>query len=232
VRFRPFGVGSTIAPGSDIISTASVGWRWLAAGLWASACLAQQLEVGGVLGYGIYRDVSVGAPGATAATGIRNGLVAGALIGEDLYQHISGEVRYTYQDGDPFLSAGGVRGNIQGQSHSLTYDALFHFSAQEARFRPFVAIGAGAKYYRATGSEPFPQPLPEIASLDHANQWRFLADAGFGVKCRLVRHVLLRGEFRDYITPFPPRIVVPRIHGTGHGLFQQFTPMLGLSYMF
>ncbi|MGO9259521.1 MAG: hypothetical protein ACLQU1_24895 [Bryobacteraceae bacterium] len=209
-----------------------MGLRWLAAGLWASACFAQPFEAGGVLGFGIYRDVSVGAPGATAATGIGNSLVGGALIGEDLYQHVSGEVRYTYQSGDPFLSAGSVRGKVHGQSHSLTYDALFHFSAQEARFRPFVAIGVGAKYYRATGSEPFPQPLPEIASLDHANQWRFLADAGFGVKCRLVRHVLLRGEFRDYITPFPSRIIVPATHGTGHGLFQQFTPMLGMSYMF
>ena len=61
-----------------------------------------------------------------AAAGIRNRFAAGVVFGEDLYDHISGEIRYIYHDGHAFLSSGGVKTDMQGQSHTFTYDLLFH----------------------------------------------------------------------------------------------------------
>ena len=87
------------------------------------------------------------------------------MFGEDLYDHISGEIRYLYHDGHAFLSAGGVKSDMQGQSHTFTYDLLFHLNDREHRLRPFFAAGGGAKGYVVAGPAPFPQPIPNIASL-------------------------------------------------------------------
>lgn len=198
----------------------------------ASVCFAQHYEIGGLIGYGIYRDVRVNSEFGEAAAGIGNRFVAGAVACEDLYEHFSGEIRYVYQDGDPFLSMGSVKGNIQGQSHGLSYDVLYHPRVRDQRFRPFLAMGIGAKYYRTTGPAPDPSPVPQIASLIHTNQWIWQADPGFGVKYRLHRHVIVRGDFRDYITPFPKKLFAPTGNATDRGLFQQFTLMFGLGYSF
>src|SRR5690348_730111 len=99
-------------------------WK-IAVILWASVCWGQQWEVGATIGYGVYRNGSVYAPAGKVTAGVRNRFVAGAVFGEDLYEHISGELRYLYQDGDPFVSARGTQGNIQGQSHAVHYDLLF-----------------------------------------------------------------------------------------------------------
>ena len=205
---------------------------FLAGLLCAGVCIAQPYELSGVIGYGAYRDVSIVSPGGTATAGIRNRFVVGGVACEDLYEHYSGEIRYTYQDGDPFISAGGVRGNIQGQSHSIVYDVLFQLHDRKQKLRPFLAAGVGAKYYRTSGPEPVPQPLPKIADIVNTNQWRVLVSVGFGVKYRLNDHMVVRGDFRDYITPFPVHLFVPAGNGTDHGLFQQFTPTFGLGYTF
>lgn len=185
-----------------------------------------------MIGYGTYRDVRVNGAGAEATAGIRNRFAAGAVFCEDLYERFSGEIRYVYHDGDPFLAAGGKTGNIQGQSHALSYDVLFHARDRDEKLRPYAVLGIGAKYYRTTGPEPSPQPAPAIAELVRVNQWQVLMDWGFGVKYRLHRHLIVRGDFRDYITPFPKKLFVPAGNGTDRGLFQMFSPMFGVSYLF
>src|SRR5579864_8011726 len=122
--------------------TASVGWK-LAAFFCATACFAQQYEVGVTVGYGAYRNGSVTAPGGTATAGFGNTFVAGAIAGDDRYPHIAGELRYLYQDGDPFVSMGSAKGSIRGQSHAVHYDLIFHLKNREARLRPYAAVGAG-----------------------------------------------------------------------------------------
>jgi hypothetical protein len=216
-----------------VVFTANVTLKFLGVLLCAAAgCAQNNAEIGASIGYGAYRDVRVNAPGGTATVGIRNRFAAGAVVCEDLFERISGEIRYLYQDGDPFLSNGARRGNIQGQSHSFFYDVLFHLHDRDRRMRPYFAAGIGAKYYRTTGPEPDPQPLPDIAQLVHVNQWRFQADFGFGVKYRLSPHVILRGDFRWQVTQFPTALWVPATGGTDRGLFQMFVPMFGVSYGF
>jgi hypothetical protein len=196
------------------------------------AALAQEWQLGGSLGYGWYRGIRVNGPAAEANAGIRNRFTAGAVVTEDLYEHLSGEIRYLYHDGDPYLSLGGRTANTQGQSHSVTYDTLLHLREREQRFRPFVAAGIGAKYYRTTGPAPSAQPAPAVASLVQANQFTVLVSVGAGVTWRLPNHLLIRADFRDYISPVPRKLFAPAANATARGLMHQFTPMVGVGLWF
>jgi len=196
----------------------------------AAACFAQPFEIGGIAGYGAYRNATVNAPGASATVGIGNRFAVGAVFGEDLYPHLSGELVYLYQDGDPFVSAGAARGNIQGQSHAVHYDFLLEARRREYRLRPYVILGGGLKYYRTTGPEPSVQPLPAIVNLVNRNQVSPLFTAGAGVRYRVADRIYLRVDFVDYITPFPSNLFVPAPGGTDRGIFHQFTPTLGISF--
>ena len=136
--------------------------------LCAVACLAQEpgeWEIGASVGYGWYHDGSIYGAGETIQAGIRNRFAAGAVLGEDLYDYISGEFRWLYQDGHPFIQGPGFKTDIQGNSNTFTYDALFYFRPKHRRLRPFVAAGAGAKDYVIAGPAPVPQPVPTIATL-------------------------------------------------------------------
>jgi opacity protein-like surface antigen len=192
----------------------------------------EQYEIGANIGYGFYRDGSIYSPFGTAEAGIRNRFAAGILLGDDFSKYVSAEFRYLYQDGHPFLQAPGVKADIQGQSDTLTYELLFHFKPREHRWRPFLAGGAGAKDYIIAGPEPFPQPIPQIASLTSNDVWKVAFSVGGGVKFRLIPHMLLRVEFRDYLTTFPRQQIVPAPHNTARGIFEQFTPLFGISYAF
>jgi hypothetical protein len=209
-----------------------VSLRLAAVFLFAVSAFAQDWQVGGSLGYGWYRKARINGPGAEAQVGIQSRFTAGAVLSEDLYEHLSGEVRYTYQDGDPYLSLAGTKAIIQGQSHSFTYDALIHIKNRDQRLRPFIALGIGAKLYRTTGPAPPVQPAPAVATLVRDDEWRMLVSVGAGVTYRFRNHLILRGDFRDYITPFPGKLFVPSPTSTARGLMHQFTPMIGVGYWF
>src|SRR5262245_1254398 len=107
--------------------------RKLAVLFCASACFAQNYEVGAADGYGFYRNARVIASPGTVTAEIRNRFVAGATLTEDMYERVSGELRYLYQDGDPFVSGFGRKANTEGQSHSVTYELLFQVKDREQR---------------------------------------------------------------------------------------------------
>ena len=200
--------------------------------LLTSAAFAQHYEIGANIGYGLYRNGSIYSDSGTAQAGIRNRFAAGVVLGDEFSRYVSAEFRYLYHDGHPFLQAPGVKVDIQGQSDSLTYELLFHFQPRESRLRPFLAGGLGAKDYIIAGPAPFPQPIPQIAALTTNDVWKLVFGVGGGVKYRLMPHVLLRGEFRDYLTTFPRQQIVPAPHNTARGIFEQFTPLFGISYTF
>jgi hypothetical protein len=201
----------------------------------ASAGFSQhvdQYEVGAEIGYGFYRNGSIYSSDGTAQVGIRNRFAAGILIGQDFHEYVSVEFRYLYQDGHPFLEAPGVKVDIQGQSQALTGEALFHFKNLQHRWRPYLIGGAGGKGYIVAGPAPFPQPVPQIASLTTNDVWKVTFNAGGGIKFRVRDHLLVRGEFLDYLTTFPRTQIVPAPHNTARGVFEQFTPLFGVSYTF
>lgn len=197
-----------------------------------AAGMAQRWEIGGGAGYGFYRKASVYAPAGKVEAGIRSRFALTFIAGEDRFRYVGGEVRYTYQDGDPFLEAGARRVNVQGQSHAFHYDVLIHGRPRGARIRPYFAGGAGAKLYVVSGPAPLRQPLSASATLTTTDQTKFLISVGGGVKVRLSTHLLARFDFRDYITTFPRKLIQPAPFGTARGVFQQFTPMVGLSATF
>ncbi len=196
------------------------------------SAFAQQYEIGAGFGYGVYRDGTIYSSAGTAQAGIRNRFAAGLYIGKEITDYVSAEFDYLYHDGHPFLRAPGVRTDIQGNSDALTMDLLFHFRPRRSRFRPFLAGGAGAKEYVIAGPAPFPQPIPQIASLTTNDVWKVAFTVGGGVQFLLRSHMMLRAEFRDYITTFPRQEIVPAPHNTARGIFEQFTPLAGLSYTF
>ena len=200
--------------------------------MFASACPAQQWEIGAGGGYGIYHNASIYAPAGKATAGFRNRFVFTAVFGEDLYRRIAGEVRYTYQDGDPFIEAGSVRANIQGQSHAFHYDLLAHARTREAKLRPYLALGAGAKLYRVTGPANPNQALGAIGKLASQDEIKPLVTAGGGIRFRLRQNLVIRLDFRDYITPFPKNVIQPTPLGTARGIFHQFTPLLSAGMLF
>ena len=206
--------------------------KYAIAVLFAGAALGQEYELGANIGYGFYRNGSIYSASGTAQAGIRNRFAAGAILGEDFSKYVSAEFRYLYHDGHPFLQSAGVRSDIQGQSDTLTGEMLFHFKTREHRWRPFLAGGSGGKDYIIAGPAPFPQPIPQIASLTTNDVWKTVFSVGGGVKFRLRPHVLLRGDFRDYLTTFPRQQIVPAPHNTARGVFEQFTPLFGVSYTF
>jgi hypothetical protein len=214
--------------------TGRVTLKLLVAGLLVGgASLAQQnWEIGGGVGYGWYRAGSITSSAGTADAGIRNAVVATGVVTEDMYQHFSGEFRYVYHPGDAFLSSGAVQGAMHAQSHSFSYDVLWHLKPKASRLRPFAAGGVGAKYYESTGEPPNPQPLPKIAGLTARSDWKPLFNFGIGVKYRVTEHIVVRGDFRDYLSLFPAKLFSPAGTGTTPGVLHQFTPMFGIGYGF
>ncbi len=204
--------------------------KLLVAMMFGLAAFGQQYEAGADIGYGVYRNGTIYSGSESAVAGIRNRFAAGIDLGNEFSNYISGQFCYLYHDGHPFLEAPGVKSDIQGQSHALTLELLFHFKPRRERWRPFVAGGAGAKEYVIAGPEPFPQPIPEVASLTTNDVWKVVLTAGGGVDFLLRPHLLLRAEFRDYLTTFPRQQIVPAPHNTARGIFEQFTPLFGVSY--
>jgi hypothetical protein len=200
--------------------------------VFVSSCLGQQWELAGAAGYGLYRNGLIYSDATRATAGIRNRFVFSMALGERLYKYTGGEFRYTYHDGDPFLASGAVKTNIQGQSHAFHYDLLFYFRPHQKRVCPFVAVGCGAKLYVVTGPENPQAPLSQVARLTVHDEFKPLLVGGGGVRVRLSPDVALRFDFRDYITPFPKKLIAAQPFATPTGIFHQFTPMAGISYMF
>jgi len=206
--------------------------KYLMVFLFATAACAQPWEIGADIGYGIYHDGTIFSADGTAKAGILNRFAAGVVLGDEFSDYVSAEIQYLYHDGHPFLEYAGTRTDIQGNSEALTYNFLFHFKKQEARWRPFLEGGAGAKEYVIAGPAPYPQPIPQIATLTTNDVWKMAFVAGGGIKLHVIKHMEMRVEFRDYLTTFPRQQIVPATHNTARGIFEQFTPLFGLAYVF
>src|ERR1051325_9427458 len=86
----------------------------------------REFEVGGAGGFGVYRYANVSGPAGTASIGFSSQVSGGAVVGENLYRWIGGELRYTYRDGDLNVKSGGQEGSLQGRAHAIHYDFLVH----------------------------------------------------------------------------------------------------------
>ena len=206
---------------------------WVALAL-ASACVAQEhdWEVGGAVGYGLMRNATISNAASSVSAGMDNRFAAGAVLGQDLYQHFGGEIRYTFRDNDLVLKSGGQKVNMDGDSHLLHYDLLFHALGKSSRIRPFAAAGGGVRIFRGTGHEYDNQPLSDFAFLTKTSEIKPLLSVGGGVKVTLTEHAAIRVDLRDYISPFPEKLFAAAPRAKIRGWLNDFVPLAGLSFVF
>jgi len=195
------------------------------------SCFAQTWAVGIGGGYGAYENATVkNAAGTSAEAGFRSRVAATAVLTEDMFERIGGELRYTYRDGGSQFRANGQGVDMDAVAHVVHYDFLFYGTRRHARVRPFFAAGAGIKRYDATGRGL--QPFDGFGTLTHTHQVEGMVSAGAGVKVALGDRWVLRLDFRDYMTPFPETLFRPPVNASVHGWLHDFVPMIGVDWTF
>ncbi|MGA2434394.1 MAG: outer membrane beta-barrel protein [Bryobacteraceae bacterium] len=205
---------------------------YLLALAFAATAAAQTWELGASGGYGLYKNASVSAGGATATAGFDSGPALSVFGVQNLYKHLSGEFRYTYQFDDLLVSSSGQKVTFTGVSHTINYDLMYLFGSPDSPLRPYVAGGGGIKYYRGTGTETLAQPLNQFAILSKTNQVEPVISVGGGVKIKAGRRTNVYAEFRDYIGPVPQNVVAPVPTAKMSGWLHDIVPMIGVTYSF
>jgi len=186
-------------------------WRAVAAAL-LTACAAgvgQEWEINGLAGGGAYRNLELANRFGRATAGFTPGALFGASLVQHYYRYVSGEIRWTFQRSDLKVASGAETAKFRGSAHALHYDWLIHTQPREAFVRPFFAAGAGFRNYRGTGAERAYQPLSHFALLTRTTEWQPLLSLGGGARVRLSPRISLSAEFRDYLTPFPSKVIQP-----------------------
>jgi len=208
----------------------SIGFSILILAAAATAASAQQWEVGGGAGVSFLPGVSASNPTGNATTGFKTGLTAGAYLGQNLYPHISGEIRYDFAMSDLRLSSGGTEATFSGMSHMVQYDVILHTNRPGTHRQYYVLVGGGMRIFQGTGAEQAYQPLSQFAYFTRTHSVKPMAAVGAGIRFRIAPRLFLRTEIRDYITPFPEDVITPA-PGTKIGsILQNFVPMVEVSY--
>jgi len=197
----------------------------------AAAATAQQWEIGGVAGGSFLPGVTASGPAGSATAGFKTGFTGGVFVGQNLYRHLSGEIRYNFMQSDLQLKSGGTTATFNGNTHAVYYELRMHTtSSRESRAELYAAVGGGMKIFRGTGTESAYQPLSQFAYLTKTQSVKPMLSFGGGAKFRLSQHMSLRTEVRDFFTPFPQAVITPA-PGVKVGRFlHDFVPMVGISY--
>ena len=206
----------------------------LAAGI-CSPLAAQQherWEIGVAGGYGFSRDVKIENASGSASAGFKPGVLFGVVASNEVRSWLSGEVRYTYRQSDLKLSSGGVEAAFDGESHAIHYDFVLGGHHRSRGIQPFVAAGAGIRYFRGTGHESSLQPLNRIAILTKTNDLRPLISVGGGFRIPVSSLLTIRVEARDYVSPFPREVIAPVPGSKTSGWLHDIVPMVGIGFTF
>lgn len=203
-----------------------------AAGLSAQSTEYPTWEVGALGGFGFSNDLTIKSFQGSANASLAPGGALGVFGGEDMYNYISGEARYLYRYSDLRLSSAGTTVDFGGHTHLLTGNFLFHFRPRQSRVRPFIAAGGGISVLTGTGAESANQPLGSFAALTNTHETLPTADIGVGVKFNLQKHLRLRLEIDDYISPRPSKVIAVAPGATGSGWLNDVVGFGGLSFTF
>jgi hypothetical protein len=195
-------------------------------------CLAQEWELGAAGGYGWYANPSIVSPSGSIRPGLAPKGVMGVVFGQNMYEHIGGEVRWLYQFGGPQLKFQDTEASSTGYTNLVTYDVLFFTSNREAKVRPYVSGGAGIKVFTGNQIRTVGQPFAGSALLMPATQVEAAISAGAGVKYKVARRIVLRLDFRTYFSPPPDQIFRPTGTSSIHGWVYNFVPLGGISFVF
>lgn len=198
---------------------------------------AQQWEVGGIGGVGFLNNVNVSTTSTgSAKAGFATGAVAGAYFGQNINAHWSGEIRYEFFDSNLKLSSGGNSATFSGIAHAVHYDLIYH-TDRKAPVQFFVAAGLGMKIFDGTGAQEAYQPLSQFGYFTQTHEVKVMGSAGGGFTYKLSERVYLRAEVRDFISPFPTKVITPPAPVSGNkvtygNILQDIVPMVGIAYVF
>jgi hypothetical protein len=198
----------------------------------APAAFAQQWEFGALGGGGFLSNVSANGAGSSATAGFAPGAAFGVFAGNNLYRNLGGEIRYEYMQNDLRLSSNGQTATFAGAAHAIHYDVIYHTNRQESPVQFFASLGGGVKLFRGTGAESAYQPLSQFGYFTKTQQMKPMVSVGGGLTYRLSQHVFLRAEIRDFITPFPTKVLTPAPGVNFGSILQDLVPMVGISYIY
>lgn len=195
-----------------------------------AAAFAQKWEYGAVGGYSFLNNVSVTGGPASATAGFAPGFVAGAYIGEDLYKHFSGEIRYEFMQSDLRLTSGGQSAQFQGVAHAIHYDFVFHTNRGESAVQAFASIGGGVKAFTGSGTESAIQPLSQYGYFTKTTSAKPMLTASVGFKARISSTLSFRAEIRDFATTFPTDVLTPPPGVKYQRFLNELVPMVSIVY--
>lgn len=198
----------------------------------APAAVAQKWEIGVGAGASFYPANTITNGSASASLDTQTGLAGSIWLANNATGHWGGEARLDYSRGNLQLSSGGTQASFNSEAYAMHYDFQWYPVRSESRIRPYVAAGAGIKYYRGTGSQVVLQPLSQFALLSQTNQLKPMLSLGAGVKFRVTDRIGVRLEVHDYLTTFPDNMIVPNTGSKISGWMQDIVPMIGVSYLF
>ncbi len=198
----------------------------------ASAAHAQQWEFGALGGGGFLSNVPANGPGGNATAGFAPGAAFGVFAGNNLYRNLGGEIRYEYMQNDLRLSSNGQTAQFAGAAHAIHYDLIYHTNRQESPVQFFASLGGGMKLFRGTGAESAYQPLSQFGYFTKTQAIKPMVSVGGGFTYRLSPRVFLRAEIRDFITPFPTKVLTPAPGVNFGSILQDLVPMIGISYVY
>jgi hypothetical protein len=193
---------------------------------------AQKYEFNVAGGGSFYQSKTVTNPKGDADAGFSSGVAASVAIGQNMYKHVGGELRYTYLQNDMKLTGGGLSAAFGAQAHAVHYDFLIHATETGSKMRPYVAAGGGIKVYRGTGTEVVNQPLGNIALLTKTRDLQGLLSVGAGVKFALTPRIMFRVDVHDYLTPFPKKVITPAANSSVSGWLNNIVPTAGIVFTF
>lgn len=197
----------------------------------AGACVAQQWQLGGGVGAAVYPDVTVRRGGAEAEAGFDTAPAFTVFGVHDMYEHVSGELRYTFQFTDMKVSFNGVEAESSAQTHAFSYVLLLYPNRRDAAVRPYFLAGGGGKVYWGTGEQrAAAPPNAQFAILTQTSEIKGMAAFGAGVSARISDRVYLRFDVRDNLTPFPKEVIAPVPGARIDGWLHCIVPTVGVSF--
>lgn len=189
------------------------------------------MELGALALATAYRSTGVSSGPTIGSIGFQPGASFGAFLGQNMSNHLGGELRYLYAQNDLKVSSGGTQATFAGRSHIVGYDLLVYAAPRGSKIRPYAAVGGGLKFYQGTGAEQAFQPLSNLALLTKTSEALPTADFGGGIKIHASRRTSFRLEFRDYITKVP-KVFAAAPGAKISGIFHQWMPAFGVSWAF
>jgi hypothetical protein len=195
--------------------------------------MAQQWEIGGVGGGSFLNTTSVSSPNGSGRAGFQPGFVGGAYFGQNLYPRLGGEIRYEYFQSNLKISAGGTSATFAGRAHAIHYDLIIRKERKESPMQFFAAIGGGMKIFEGTGTESAYQATMLYGYMTKTREVKPMVSLGGGFTYRLSPSLSLRAEVRDFITPFPGKVIAAPASNVKYGsILNDLVPMVGLQYVF